>query len=105
MSQMGFDGSGDEGQDVAALLATGFDHREHRLYKAAAAGALGAEGEFPPDHRMTQCLFARVVGRLNPFLSQKGPQPVAMAVQLLAVYHLNLWMHTLVDPTPASQAL
>ena len=79
MVEMGLDGGRDEGQDVAALLATGFDHREHRLYKAAAAGALGAEGEFPPDHRMTQCLFARIVGRLDVVLVQKSPQPVAMA--------------------------
>jgi hypothetical protein len=34
---------GEEGEQVAALLAAGFDDGEHRFDEPAAGGALGAE--------------------------------------------------------------
>jgi hypothetical protein len=40
MGEMSFDSGGEEREDVAALLAAGFDHRQHRFDEAAAAGAL-----------------------------------------------------------------
>ena len=81
---MSFDGGGEEGEGVAALLAAGFDHRQHRLDEAAAGGALRPERELPPNHRMTQRPLARVVRRLDPFVTQKRPQPLAMFVQFPA---------------------
>ena len=39
------DGGGEVLEGVAALLAAGFDHGQHRFHEAAAAGALRAEGE------------------------------------------------------------
>ena len=68
---MSFDGGGQEGEGVAALLAAGFDHRQHRLDEAAAAGALRPKGELPPNHRMTQRPLARVVRRFDPFVTQR----------------------------------
>ena len=38
MGKVGFDGSGNEGEGVAILLAAGFDHGQHRLDKAADPG-------------------------------------------------------------------
>ena len=32
MGEVGLDGSGQEGEDIAALLAAGFDHRQHRRH-------------------------------------------------------------------------
>ena len=46
------DGGGEIVEDVAALLAAGLDHRQHRFHEAAAAGALRAEGKLAPDHRV-----------------------------------------------------
>jgi len=36
--EVGFDGGGEEQEDVAALLAAGFNHAEHRFDEAAAGG-------------------------------------------------------------------
>lgn len=60
---MGFDRSGEIFEDVAILLAAGFDDREHGLYEAATTRALRAEGKLAPDHRVSQRTFARVTGR------------------------------------------
>lgn len=38
------DGCGDEGKHVVVLLTAGFDGRQHSFDKAAASGALRAEG-------------------------------------------------------------
>src|ERR1035437_7078428 len=84
MSEMSFNSGRDEGEGVAMLLATALDHRQHRLHEATAAGALRSERQFPPYHRMTQRTFARVVRRLDSFMPQKRPQPLAMLVQLSA---------------------
>jgi hypothetical protein len=79
---MGFDGGGDEGKRIAALLAAGFDHREHRLDEATSARALRAKRELPPNHGMTQRTLAGVVRRFHSFMPQQRPQPLAMLVQL-----------------------
>ena len=84
MGEMRFDGGGDEGEGVATLLAAGFDHRQHRLDKAAAGRALRSKRQLSPNHRMTQRSLARIVRRLDPFVMQKRPQPPAMFVQLPA---------------------
>ncbi len=84
MGEVRFHSGGDEGEDVATLLAAGLDHRQHRLREPAAAGALRAKRELPPDHCMTQRPLARIVSRLDPFVSQKRPQPLAVFVQFPA---------------------
>jgi len=84
MGEMSFNGGRDEGEGVAALLAAGFNHRQHRLDEAATACTLRPKRQLPPYHRMTQRSFASVVCRLDPFMLQKRPQPLAMLVQLPA---------------------
>ena len=82
MGEMGFDSGGDEGNGVAALLTAGFDHRQHGLDEPTAARALRSKRQLPPNHRVTQRTFARVVRRFDPFVMQKRPKPRAMLVQL-----------------------
>ena len=79
--EMGFDGGGEIVEGVAMLLTAGFYHREHGLHEAAAGGALGAEGELSPDHRVTQRSLTRVVGRFNAFTADERPEPITMLVQ------------------------
>ena len=67
---MSFDGVSQDSEGVAALLAAGFYHRQHRLDEAAAVGALGPEGKLSPNHRMTQRPLARIVCRFQPFVMQ-----------------------------------
>jgi hypothetical protein len=50
--EMSFDRGSEEREDVAMLLAAGFDRRQHRLHEAAAAGRHGhcqTKGKYPPD--------------------------------------------------------
>ena len=54
MVEVRSDGLADELENVALLLTTGFDGRQQRFHEAAAGGALRSEGEFSPDHRVTQ---------------------------------------------------
>ena len=70
-----------EGEGVAMLLAAGFHDRQHRLDEPAAAGTLGPEGKFSPNHRMTQRSLARIVRRFDPFVAQERPQPRTVFVQ------------------------
>ncbi len=72
---MSFDRIGQEGKDVAALLAAGFNHRQHGLDEPAAGAALRAERQLSPNHGMTQRTLARVVGRFDPLAPQERPQP------------------------------
>ena len=58
---MCFDCLGDVGEDVAGLLPTGFNHGQHRFDESAAVGAMRAEGQFSPDHRVAERSFAGVV--------------------------------------------
>src|SRR5664280_2711644 len=81
---MSFDGVGHKGEDVATLLAAGFDHCQHRLDEAAVARTLRPKRQLSPNHRVTQRPLARIVRRLNPVVPQKRPQPVAMLIQLPA---------------------
>lgn len=81
---MSFDGLGKVGVDASALLATSFDGSEQGFDEAAARGALRAEGELSPDHRVTQSAFARIVGGFDPVVPQKDPQPLTMLVQFAA---------------------
>ena len=52
------------------LLAAGLDHRQHRFDETVAGCALRSERELPPYHRMTQRTLARIVRRLDPFVSK-----------------------------------
>ena len=81
LSEVGFDGGGDERKCVATLLTAGFNHRQHRLDEATAGSTLRPERQFPPDHRMTQRTLASVICRFHPFVIQEHPQPLAMLVQ------------------------
>jgi hypothetical protein len=58
MGEVCLDRRGEKGEDVAALLTTRFDHREHRLHEAAARRALRAEGKLPPNHCLPQGALA-----------------------------------------------
>ncbi len=82
--QDGSNGIGKEDEGIAALLAAGFDHRQHGLHETTAGGALRPERELPPNDRMTQRAFARIVRRLDPVVAQERPQPLPMFVQLPA---------------------
>ena len=42
MGEMSFDGGSDEGKNIATLLPTTFNHRQHRLHKSTAPYALSA---------------------------------------------------------------
>jgi hypothetical protein len=81
MGEMGFDGGGEEGESVAALLAARLDHRQHRFNEAAAAGALRPKRQLPPDHRMTQRPLACIVRRFDPFVIQERPQSLAISAE------------------------
>src|SRR4030065_369769 len=81
---MSFDRVSQEGKDIAALLAASFDHRQHGLDEATAAGALRPKGELPPNRRMTHPPPARVCRLFAPFVTQEHPQPLAMFVQFPA---------------------
>jgi len=87
MSKMRFDSGGDEDEGIAALLTTAFDHCQHGLDETAASRALRSKRQLPPDHRVTQRTLARIVRRLDPFMPQKRPQPLAMLVQLSGNSH------------------
>ncbi len=50
---MSFDRVSQKREDIAALLAAGFDHRQHGLDETTPAGALCPKGELPPDHRVS----------------------------------------------------
>ncbi len=78
------DGGGKILEGVATLLATGLDHREHRLHETTAAGTLSAEGELAPDDGVAQHAFANVVRRFHTFTTNECPEPVAMVVQFAA---------------------
>ncbi len=82
MGEMSFDGGCDEGKNIAALLTTTLNHRQHRLDKSTAPYALSSKRQLPPNYRVTQRTLARVVRRLNTFMPQKRPQPSTMLVQL-----------------------
>ena len=84
MVEVAGDCIGDEREYAAVLLTAGFDDREQRFHEPAAGGALGAEREFPPDHRVTQRPLRRVVRRFDSGHIQERPQPLAMVMQLPA---------------------
>jgi hypothetical protein len=75
VSEVSFDCFGDEGKDVAGLLAARLDDRQDRFHEATPLGALRAERQFSSDHRVTQGALAGVVGRFDPFGVQKRPEP------------------------------
>lgn len=61
---------------MTTLLAPGGRDGEEALDEAQAVGTVRAEGAFTPQHGGTQCPFGRIVGRLDPFMSEKGPQSI-----------------------------
>jgi hypothetical protein len=62
VGKMRLNGSGKERKEMAALLTTGFNHRQHGLDKTAAAGTLHTKRQLVPHHRVTQRPLALVVG-------------------------------------------
>ena len=82
--EVGFDGLRDELEDVAVLLAAGFDGGQQRFHEAAAGSALRPERELPPDHGVTERPLRRVVRRFDAVHFQERPQPVAMVTQFPA---------------------
>ena len=62
-------------EDVAALLPTGGHDGQHSLNEPAPVDAVGSTADFTPDHRMSHGSLCRVIGRLDPLNSGKGPQP------------------------------
>ena len=77
-------GVGEEVEDVAGLLAAGFEDGQQGFEEAAAFRALGAEAEFAGDHGGTQGSFAGVVGRFDAVVIEERPQPAAMLEEFLA---------------------
>ena len=78
--EINLDRGGQIVEGTAILLAAGFDDREHGLNEATATGALCAERKLAPDHRVSQRALAGVLGRLDLFVTDQRPQPVAMRV-------------------------
>ncbi len=76
MLVLGFEGGGQDIKDIAFLLAAGFDDGQQGFDEAAAGGALGAEGQFAPDHGVTQHLFGAIIGRLNTGVAEEHPELV-----------------------------
>ena len=81
---MGFDSLGDVGEHAAFLDPTGFDHGQGPLDEPTPLGTLSAEAESAPDDRMAQRTLSRVVGGLDTVGIDKLPEPVPVAVQLVA---------------------
>lgn len=51
---MGLHGAGDVVEHAAMPPAAGFNDAQQRLHEPAPGGALSAEAQLPPDHRLTQ---------------------------------------------------
>ena len=66
------------------LQTTSFGYRQHTFDESTARFTLGAKAQLAVDHRRTQRALRRVVGRLDAFDVNEGPQPVAVFVQLAA---------------------
>ncbi len=81
---MCLEGCGEEVEGVSSLLAAGFDDGEERFDEAAAAFALGAERQCPPDDRVTQRLLRAVVGRFDTGDVGEGPELVEAVEQTVA---------------------
>lgn len=77
-------GGGHELEDVAGLLAAGFDDAQQCLDEAAALRTLGAEAEFSPDDGRAKCSFPGVVCGFDAFVVEERPQPVAVLQPFLA---------------------
>lgn len=74
MAQSRLTGVGEVVEHVALLLAQGVPDRKHAFDEAAARGAVGAEAGVAPQDAVAQGSFGRVVGGLDPFLADEGPQ-------------------------------
>ncbi len=71
MVVLGFEGGREEVEDIAFLLAAGFDDGQQGFDEAAASGGLGAEGEFAPDHGVAQDLFGAIIRGLDSGVSEE----------------------------------
>src|SRR2546421_309834 len=65
---------GREAQAAAPLFPTLPPHRHHPLHDPTPPLAVGPAADPPPDHRMAQRPFHRVVRRLNPLDPRERPQ-------------------------------
>ena len=79
----GFEGGGQDVEQVALLLAAGLDDRQQGFHDEATSGALGAEGQFAPDHGVTQHLFGANIGRLHAGMGEEHPELVPEVEQVL----------------------
>ena len=61
-------------QDVVALLPTGRHHRQHSLDESAPKYTVGPTADPPPDYRMPQCSFHRVVRWRDSLEAREAPQ-------------------------------
>ena len=75
---------GNVGKYVPILLATGFDHAQHRFHESAAGSALRAERQLSPNHRVPQRSLAGIVCRLDIIVLQKRLQVVHAIQNVLA---------------------
>src|ERR1051326_1585416 len=64
----------EELQGIAALQPTGRDHRQDALHIGSARPAACAQALAPPQYRLTQGPFGRIVGRLDAFGVHESPQ-------------------------------
>ena len=71
-------------QDVLALLPTGRHHCQHSLDESASMRTVGPTANPPPDHRMSQRSFHRVVRRRNSLDVRETPQTFLRFEQLEA---------------------
>ena len=69
-----FEGGGQDIQDIAVLLAAGLDDGQQGFDEAAAGGALGAEGQFAPDHGVAEDLFGSIISRLHTGVGEEHPE-------------------------------
>jgi len=71
-------------QDVAILLPSGGHDAEHSFDETAARLTVGSAAALTPQHRMTQHMVGVVVGRLDPFDPDEGPQEQFLFEQFAA---------------------
>ncbi|MGQ9763255.1 MAG: hypothetical protein ACUVQH_15240 [Thermogutta sp.] len=76
------------------LLTARFDHREHGFHQVAVRSALRAEGQLPPDHRVSQRTLTRIVSALSQLKSGISSSTVSPGS-----YEENPSKASLVDPT------
>ena len=70
---MGVQDMGQKADRRLILQTQRLDDRQHALSVKAAAGTVGSEAFFPPDHAGAEHAFGVVVGRLHSLDSRERP--------------------------------